>query len=55
MGEWSIMSLPESERQRIKGNIERVISEILSDRYDADITVRYVKRSDLKNENSDSK
>lgn len=54
MGEWSIMSLPESERQRIKRNIERAISEILSDRYDCDITVRYVKRSELNNENSDT-
>lgn len=48
--EWSIMSLPESDRQRIKRNIERAISEILSDRYDADITVRYVKRSELTEE-----
>jgi hypothetical protein len=51
MKELYVRTLPESERQRIKRNIERIISEILSDRYDADITVRYVKRSELQDEN----
>ena len=35
-------NMSEEERLRIKGNIERVLSEILSDKYDCKITLRFV-------------
>lgn len=38
-----IENMDEREKSRIKGNIERVLSEILSDRYDAKITIKFEK------------
>ena len=48
-----VMSLPESDRRRIQDNIEKVLSEILSDRYECKVTVRYVDRKEKTNENPD--
>ena len=50
MEEWSYKSMSEDERLRLKRNIEKVVSDILSDRYDCDITVRHDKRRDIKDE-----
>lgn len=40
------MELSEQERLRVKGNIERVLSEILSDKYDCKITLRFMSREE---------
>lgn len=34
-------NMSEEERLRIKGNIERVLSEILSDKYDCKVKLRF--------------
>lgn len=38
-----IESMDVQEKSRIKENIERVLSEILSDRYEAKITIKFEK------------
>jgi hypothetical protein len=34
----------QEERERLKGRIERVLSEILSDKYDCNITLKFVPK-----------
>ena len=41
----------QEERERLKGRIERVLSEILSDKYDCNITLKFVpKEGEQRNE-----
>lgn len=48
MAEWSITSLPESDRQRIKANLERMLSRIYSDKYECKVTFKFEKKSDVR-------
>lgn len=40
--------------QEIKSRIERILSDILSDKYDAKITIKFSKSEDVNNGNDDS-
>ena len=42
--------MTQEERVALKGRIERVLSEILSDKYDCNITLKFVPKESVKDE-----
>ena len=47
---WDIMDLPEEDRKRLKKKLERVLSEIFSDRFNCKVDFWFEERGG-KNEN----
>lgn len=51
----AICKLSREERLHLKNRIAAVMSEILSDKYDCNVTVKFIPKERMSNEHEDSK